>query len=33
MQSDIIWADKQANSNNLENSIANIDQDTDIIVM
>ncbi|CAG46050.1 Carbon-nitrogen hydrolase [Francisella tularensis subsp. tularensis FSC198] len=33
IQSDIIWADKQANYNNLENSIANIDQDTDIIVM
>lgn len=33
IQSDIIWGDKQANYNKLENTIANIDQDTDVIVM
>lgn len=33
IQSDIIWDNKQANYCNLENIIADIDRDTDAIVM
>ena len=33
IQSDIIWDNKQANYCNLENIIADIDRDTDVIVM